>query len=80
MTDIKFLLKSNNIDYSNISADDIKFIKQKLIPRYDLISNPILNEFPDMFNEIFYVDGEMRTFTFKDMFNMLNSVVNSFTA
>ena len=80
MTDIEFILKANDINYSSISADEVKFIKEKLIPRYDLISNPILNEFPDMFNEVFCVDGEMRSFTFKDLFNMLNSVVNSFTA
>ena len=73
MTDIEVILKSNNIDYSNISADDIKFIKEKLIHQYERFSSPI-------FNEMYDIDGEMKTFTFKEILNMLKSVVNSFTA
>ena len=77
MTDIEFILSAHNINYSSISADEVKFIKEKLIPHYERCSNPIFGEYIYMNNEKL---NECRKFKTNDVLNILKSVVDSFAA
>ena len=77
MTDIDFILSSNSINPSEITTWKINYIKKTIIPFYRDFLNPIYPEKIYVTNEKL---NECRSFKTKEILNMLNSLVDSFTA